>query len=227
LQAALRAVSASLGRDIAGTNELVKSVLARGLPHLGEVVAQAQVTVAAARELQLAAMGVHDQLERVTPQVRATVRAVAAAVERANVAQIAAARGDLGRLAAAADGHVDADAVAAALERSDNPGALFSDLMRAVARATLALESAPPGASGTLNWRDMVALFSLLVGLLPLFGVEFDLSPEAPAPVVIELSEPAIGELERYVDERVHELLEERDDTPADTAAPAETSTQP
>jgi hypothetical protein len=214
LRAALRALDTKLTQDSKQLNELVKNALQRRTP-------QPQA-IERASQMQAALTQVQQMIERGMPQIQAAMRAAA---ERAHHRQLSKAPADLGGVEVAARGRTDADAdaIAAAIERSDNHRELITDLMRAVARATLALELTPVGADNTSTWRDMVALLSLLLGLLTIFGVDVDLTPDAPAPVVIELRDPARGSIERYVDERIHDLLAEGHGAPAAAATPAGT----
>jgi hypothetical protein len=181
--------------------------LAQGSKQRGELVRNAS-------HMQAALTRVQQMIEHDMSQIQAAMRAAA---EQAHHEQLSGARADLGAGEAAAGSRTgaDADTIAAAIEQSDNHRELITDLVRAVARATLALERVPADADNTSTWSDMVALLSLLLGLLTIFGVDVDLTPDAPAPVIIELSDPVIGSVERYVDERVHDLLEEDHGTPA------------
>jgi hypothetical protein len=182
LRAALRALSTTLAQGAKERGELVRSSSQR----------------------QAALTRVQQMIERDMPQIQAAMRAAA---ERAHHDQLGEARVDLAAVEVAARRRTDADAdaIAAAIERSNNHRELIADLMRAVARATLALERAP---SNTVLWSDMFALLSLLLGLLTVFGVNVDLT-------LVELSDPVIGSVERYVDERVRGLLEDDHSAPA------------
>jgi hypothetical protein len=195
--------SALLATGIRAALRALSTQLARGSKERGELVRNSS-------QRQVALTRVQQMIERDMPQIQAAMRAAA---ERAHHDQLGNARVDLGAVEAAVrrrtDG--DADAIAAAIERSNNHRELIADLVRAVARATLALELAPSHADNMVPWSDMVALLSLLLGLLTVFGVDIDLT-------IIELSDPVIGSVERYVDERVHDLLEEDHSAPAAAA---------
>jgi hypothetical protein len=195
LRAALRALDTKLAMDSKQRGELV-----RNAPHIRAALTRVQ-----------------QMIERDMPQIQAAMRAAA---EQAHHAQLGEARTDLGAVEAAARARTDADAdaIAAAIERSNNHRNLIMDLVRAVARATLALERAPSAADNTSTWRDILALLSLLLGLLTIFGVDVDLTPDGHAPMIIELSDPVIGSVERYVDERVRDLLEDDHSAPAASA---------
>jgi hypothetical protein len=184
LRAALRALSTKLAQGSKERGELVRNSAQR----------------------QAALTRVQQMIERDMPQIQAATRAAA---ERAHHDQLAAVEAAARRRADA-----DADAIAAAIERSDNHRELIADLVRAVARVTLALERVPSGADSDNAgaWSDMVALLSLLLGLLTVFGVDIDLAR-------IELSDPLTGSVERYVDERVRDLLADDHSAPAASTA--------
>jgi hypothetical protein len=205
LRAALRALDTKLTQNSNQLNDLVRNALQHRPPQLQ--------AIERAPRMQAALTHVQQMIERGMPQIQVAMRAAA---ERAHHRQLSKAPADLGGVEAAPRGRTDADAdaIAAAIERSGNHRELIADLTRAVARATLALERAPIGADNTSTWRDIVALLSLLLGLLTIFGVDVDLTPDAPAPVVIELRDPASSAIERYVDERIHDLLAEYHGTP-------------
>jgi hypothetical protein len=202
--------SALLATGLRAALRALSTTLAQGAKERGELVRNSS-------QRQAALTRVQQMIERDMPQIQAAMRAAA---ERAHHDQLRTARVDLGAVEVAARRRTDADvdAIAAAIERSNNHRELIADLVRAVARATLALERAPSDADNTVPadtapWSDMVALLSLLLGLLTVFGVNIDLTR-------IELSDPVIGSVERYVDERVRDLLEDAHSAPA---APAGT----
>jgi hypothetical protein len=205
--------SALLATGLRAALRALSTTLAQGAKERGELVRNSS-------QRQAALTRVQQMIERDMPQIQAAMRAAA---ERAHHDQLGTARVDLGAVEVAARRRTDADAdaIAAAIERSNNHRELIADLVRAVARATLALERAPSDADNTVPdntvpdntapWSDMVALLSLLLGLLTVFGVNIDLTR-------IELSDPVIGSVERYVDERVRDLLEDDHSAPAASA---------
>lgn len=220
LRAALRALDAKLAQDSKQRGELVRDALRRRTPQLQETLARAQMPIepasrpqSIASRMQATVTRVQRMIERDMPQIQAAMRAAA---ERAHHEQLGKAGAGLRGVQAVARGRTDADvdAIAAVIERNGNPRGLIADLTRAVARATLALERVPAGADNTLTWRDMVALLSLLLGMLTVIGVDVDLTPDATSPMIIELSDPVIGSIERYVDGRAHDLLEEDGSAP-------------